>query len=170
MPFKLLLPALVILAQATALADGGTVQLRREAGDLVVTVFTSPSPLSVGPVDISLLLQNRDGLEPVLDAKVSLTLRKDASSIEFQARPTREQARNKLLYAAPVMFSEPGNWQIAVTVARNGTEASARGILEVATAPGKSASYAGYIAFPPVVIGLFMLRERLIRRRSRRSA
>src|SRR5438876_7656133 len=113
-----LLPAMLILAQATALADGGTVQLRKEAGDLVITIFTSPAPLSVGPADISLLVQNRNGLEPVLDANVFLFLREDTSGIEFQARPTREQARNKLLYAAPVMFSRPGRWQIAVTVGK----------------------------------------------------
>jgi hypothetical protein len=175
MPFKLLLPALVILAQATALADGGTVQLRREAGDLVITVFTSPSPLSVGPVDISVLLQNRDSLEAVLDAKIALLLHRDAvttddSEIEFEAGPTREQARNKLLYAAPVMLSQPGKWQIAVTVLRNGKKTDAVGILEVMPAPGRAVSYAGYIAFPPVMIGLFMLREGLIRRRSRRIA
>jgi hypothetical protein len=175
MLFKLLLPALVILAQATALADGGAVQLRREAGDLVITVFTSPSPLSVGPVDISLLLQNRDSLEPVLDAKIALLLHRDAmttggSGIEFEAGPTREQARNKLLYAAPVMFSQPGKWQIAVSVLRNGKKTDAVGIFEVMPAPAKAVAYAGYIAFPPVMIGLFMLRERLIRRRSRRGA
>src|ERR1700688_1690651 len=100
---KLLLPLAVILAQATVWADGGTVQLREEAGDLVITVFTSPGPLSVGPVDISLLLQNRNGLEPVLDANVFVFLRENASAAEFQTRPTREQAQNKLLYAAPVM-------------------------------------------------------------------
>src|SRR5258708_3150574 len=159
-----LLPVLAILAQAAAWADGGTVLLRQEAGDLVITVFASPSPLSVGPIDISLLLQNRNGLEPVLDADVSLLLHKDASIIE--ARPTREQARNKLLYATPVTFAEPGKWQIAVTVVRNGEKTNAVGILEVAPAPGKSASYAAYIAFPPVMIVLFMVRERLIRRRS----
>jgi hypothetical protein len=168
----LLLLALVILAQAAAWADGGTVQLRKESADLVITVFTSPSPLSVGPVDVSLLLQNRNGLEPVLDANVSLLLRKDAlredaSSIEFRARPTRENARNKLLYAAPVMFSKLGKWRIAVTVRRNGRETDAVGILEVAPAHDRSASYAGYIAFPPVMIVLFIVRERLIRRRSR---
>jgi hypothetical protein len=169
-PSRWLLPAVVILAQATAFADGGTVQLRQEAGGLVITVFTSPSPLSVGPVDISLLLQNQDGLEPVLDAKVSLVLLDDDWGIEFQARPTREQARNKLLYAAPLMFSQPGKWQIVVKVLRNGNETDTTGFLEVAPAPGKTASYAGYIAFPPVMIGLFMLRERLIRRRSRMGA
>src|SRR5713101_8167935 len=147
----LLLPALAIMAQAAAWADGGTVLLRQEAGDLVITVFASPSPLSVGPVDISLLLQNRNGLEPVLDANVSLVFRAHDSEMEFWARPTREQARNKLLYAAPVMFSKPGKWQIAVTVARNGQEAHAAGILEVAPAPHRTVSYAGYLAFPPLM-------------------
>jgi hypothetical protein len=165
----LLIPALVILVQATAWPDGGTVRLRHEASDLVITVFTSPSPLSVGPVDISVLLQNREGLEPVLDAKVSLALRTDDSGIELQARPTREQARNKLLYAAPVTLSKPGKWHIVVTVLRNGKKTDTAGILEAAAAPDKASSYTGYIAFPPVMIGLFMVRQRLIRRRSRRG-
>jgi hypothetical protein len=105
---KLLLPVAIMLAQASALADGGTVQLRQDAGPFVITVFTSPAPLSAGPVDISLLLQNRNGLEPVLDANVSLLLRANASGSEIRARPTREQAQNKLLYAAPVTFAESG--------------------------------------------------------------
>ena len=57
---KLLLPFVAILAPALSFADGGTVQLRKEAGALVITVFTSPAPLSAGPVDISLLLQNAE--------------------------------------------------------------------------------------------------------------
>src|SRR5260370_10063002 len=133
----LLIPALVILAQATARADGGTVQLRQESGDLVITVFTSPGPLSVGPVAISLLLQNRDGLEPVLDAKVSLILRDDDSSFELPVRPTRKQATNKLLYAAPVTLSKPGKWHIVVTVLENASETHTAGILEVAASPAK---------------------------------
>lgn len=165
----LLIPALMILAQAAAWADGGTVQLRQEAGDLVITVFTSPGPLTVGPVDISLLLQNRDGLEPVLDAKVSLVLRAEDSGIELQAQPTRVQARNKLLYAAPVTLSKPGKWHIVITVLQNGKETDTAGILQVAAAADKAASYAGYIAFPPVMIGLFLFRQRLVRRRSQRG-
>src|SRR5258705_227895 len=113
---KLLLPTLVILTQATVWADGGAVQMRKETGDLVITVCTLPSPLSVGPVDISLLLQNRNGLERVLDADVSLVLLHPDSNIECRARPTRKQARNKLLYAAPIVLSKQGKWRISVTV------------------------------------------------------
>src|SRR5258708_15130279 len=67
---RLLLPALAIVAQATTLADGGTVQLRKEVGNPAIAVFTLPAPLSVGCADISLLIQNRIGLEPVLAVRV----------------------------------------------------------------------------------------------------
>jgi hypothetical protein len=163
----LFIPALLILAQATAWPDGGAVLLRRDTGDIVITVFTSPSPLSVGPVDISVLLQNRKGLEPVLDANVFVFLHENASGVEFKAHPTREQARNKLLYAAPVMFSQPGQWRMAVPVVRSGRQTGAGGKLEVAPDHNQVVSYAGYIAFPPIMIVLFVVRERLIRRRSK---
>src|SRR5579885_1451062 len=114
-----LLLLLLILAQA-AFADGGAVQMRQEAGDLIITVFASPTPLSAGPADISLLLQKRNGLEPVLDADVSLLLVYPGSNVELHVHPTREQARNKLLYAAPVVLPKPGQWGISVTVARKG--------------------------------------------------
>ena len=164
-PRKLLLPVVMTLAQATAFADGGTVQLRKEAGALVITVFSSPAPLSAGLVDISLLLQNRNGLEPVLDANVSLLLRAEASGAEIQARPTREQAQNKLLYAVPVTLAESGRWQLAITILRNGERTEATGAIDVASAPEMAASYWSYIAFPPLVIVVFAVREWLLRRR-----
>src|SRR6267142_4589556 len=164
-PPDFLLLVVMILAQATAFADGGTVQLRTEAGPLVITVFSSPAPLSAGPVDISLLLQNRTGLEPVLDATVSLALRADTSGTEIRARPTREQAQNKLLYAAPVTLTESGKWRLAVTILRNGERTDATGTIDVAPAPEMAASYWGYIAFPPLMIVGFVVREWLLRRR-----
>ena len=156
----------MILARAAALADGGTVQLRKEAGPFVITVFTSPAPLSAGPVDISLLLQNRNGLEPVLDAGVSLILH-GPSGAGISARPTREQAQNKLLYAAPVTFAEPGQWRLDITILKDGQRTSATGTIDVAPAPEMAASYWSYIAFPPLVIVAFAVRERLIRRRQK---
>ena len=161
-------PVIMIFAHAIAFADGGTVQLRKEAGGLVITVFTSPAPLSTGPIDISLLLQNRNGLEPVLDVDVSLILRADASSTEIQARATREQAQNKLLYAAPVTLTESGKWRLAVTILRNGERTEATGTIDVPQAPEIAASYWSYIAFPPLIIAAFVVRERLIRRRPKR--
>lgn len=164
---KLLLLVVMILVQVTALGDGGTVQWSKEVGALAITVFASPAPLSAGPIDISLLLQNRSGLEPVLDANVSLLLRANDSSAEIQARPTRDRAQNKLLYAAPVTLAQSGKWQLAVTILRNGERTEATGTIAVAPAPEMAASYWSYIAFPPLMIAIFVLRERLIRRKSK---
>jgi hypothetical protein len=156
--------AVLILAQAAAFADGGTVQLRKEAGAFVITVFTSPAPLCAGPADISLLLQNRNGLEPVLDADVSLSLRA-VSGAEVRARPTRAQAQNKLLYAAPVTLTESGKWQVAGTVLRNGERTDVMGVIDVAPNRAMAASYWAYLAFPPLMITAFLVREGLIRRK-----
>lgn len=164
---KLLWTVAIILAQAAAWADGGTVQLRKEAGPFVITLFTAPAPLSAGPVDISLLLQNRNGLEPVLDANVSLLLREKASGSEIRARLTREQAQNKLLYAAPVTFAEPGKWQLDIAILKDGEHTGATGTIDVAPPPEMAASYWSYIALPPLMIVGFVVRERLIRRRKK---
>lgn len=167
---KLLFPALAILLQATAFADGGSVELRRDAGDFAITVFTSPVPCSVGRADISVLIQNRNSLDPVLDADVRLFLHSETSDIEFEAHPTRTQAQNRLLYAAPVIFAEPGTWQIFVVVMQNGKQTSVTGTLRVASPPLRAASYAGYVTFPPVIVVLFLIHERLSQRRlSRRK-
>jgi hypothetical protein len=112
-----------------------------------------------------LLVQNRNGLEPVLDANVSLLLRADASTAEIRAKPTREQAQSKLVYAAPMILLESGKWQLAVTILRNGERTDATGTIEVAPTPAMVASYWGYVAFPPLMIVAFVGHELLLRRR-----
>src|SRR5262245_5830682 len=55
---SLLLIAIAVFDyRITARADGGAEQFERSAGPFVVTVFTTPSPLRAGLVDISLLIQ-----------------------------------------------------------------------------------------------------------------
>jgi hypothetical protein len=159
--------ALGILAQTTALADGASVQFRKEAGGLVITVFTAPAPLCAGPVGISLLLQNRNGLEPVLDANVSLVLRSMASGAEIQAQPTLEQGQNKLQYASALTLAESGKWQLAVKVWRNGQRADVTGTIDVAPTHAMVASYWGYVVFPPLMIMAVLIQEGLIWRKSK---
>lgn len=62
------------------MADGGTVRCSERRGDLSVTVFTSPAPLSAGPVDVSvLLLDARTGM-PQGDVPIVV----EAVSVESQ--------------------------------------------------------------------------------------
>jgi len=165
-PRQLVLPMILLLAQFCAFADEGTVQLQQATGPLVITMFTSPgAPLTAGPVAISLLVQDRNGLEPVLDADVTLVLRSEASGAQIRVRATREPAQNKLLYSAPVKLEAPGKWQIGASIVQRGTRTETTGVMEVAPNTVMVVSYWGYIAFPPVLIVAFVVNGWLIRRK-----
>ncbi len=70
-----LLSGACVLWTKGALADGGTVQFTKAAGPFVVTVFATPSPLRAGPVDISLMIQQSNNQQPLLDCDVEIELR-----------------------------------------------------------------------------------------------
>ena len=144
------------------LADGGAIQSRQEAGAFVITVFTSPAPLRAGPVDMSVLVQNRDTSQTVLGAAVSLHLERGDSAMTIPA--THALAQNKLLYAANVDLTEPGEWQYSVTVIRGGSRATVSGRMSAAPAGTKLASYWTYFAFPPLCIVLFGIHQWLGKR------
>jgi len=156
--------AVVVLIQTTAFADGATVQFRRSFGELNVTLFASPRPIAAGLIGLSLLIQNRNGTDRALDADVTLVLRGPSGSA-VEARAIRQRSG---LYESFVAFKRPGKWEVAVTLLRNGERHVIGGSLDVSPAPSRAISYAGYIAFPPVMIALFAVREHLLRRRSKR--
>jgi hypothetical protein len=109
--------ALLLVVVPPVLANGGTVRVSRQAvGPYLVSVFTSPTPMRTGEVDISVLVQDA-GRESVLDVPV----RVDAIPVGFQADSvrhpaTREQATNKLFKAAKFDVREPGEWEFLVRV------------------------------------------------------
>ena len=143
--------ALLLLTAPPLLADGGTIQLRQEAGPYLITVFTTPA-------DISILIQNRASLQPVLDADVSIRIG------DTQLQATHQAAQNKLLYAAPLAAEKPGKLDFTVDV-NHGSIVS--GTLNIAQPTPMLASNWEYLAVPPVFILLFALREWLIRRKAR---
>ena len=150
--------AILLALSRALLADGGAIQSRQEAGPFVVTVFAAPAELSV-------LVQNRETLEPDLDATVSIRLQHGDSDVTVPA--TRERAHNKLLRAAAVNLDDPGEWRYTVTVSRSGAQATVTGTLNVTPIEPKLASYWSYLAFPPVCIALFAIHQRLKRKKSR---
>jgi FixH len=146
-----------------ALADGGVVQMQRSSGRFVITVFTAPVPLRAGPADISILIQDRNSHHPVLDAEVTMSLYQEGrEAIKAEAR--REQATNKLLYAALVSLPEAGRWKIEVTVVRNSEETRISGVMMVAPPLPFLLAYWWTLALPPVAIGLFVINQWLKRK------
>jgi len=160
---KLLISA--VFLRSAALADEGTLQFRAETRDLTVTLFTVPAPLTAGPVDLSVLVQSRYGLEPVLDAEISVEAHALDSRNVVIGGAKRQQAQNRLLYAVPLTLAESGKWRIDVTVRRGDVQRSVAGLIDVAPRQTTLASYWEYLAYPPVVMTSFLVHGWLVRRK-----
>ena len=145
--------ALFLLICATAFGDGGRVVLRQESGAFVVTVFAAPA-------DVSVMVQDRTSLGAVLDAEVTLRI---GDSV---LRATHEQAQNKLLYAAAIGAEEAEKQALTVEVQRGSEHAQVSGTLEIAPRAPMLAANWEFLVLPALLIALFAIRERLVRRRA----
>lgn len=146
-----------------ARADGGAVQFMKSAGPFVITVFTTPSPLRAGPVDISLMIQSRENQQPVLDCLAQVQLSKDgATSIRSEA--THQAAQNKLFYAAQVNIPESGLWELEASVRRGDDSVKVAGPITVAPSNPVLLVYWRSLVLPPLFISLFALNQWLKRR------
>src|SRR5438309_8563387 len=100
---------------APAYGDGGTMRLSEKRDRLLITVFTAPATFRVGPVDISVLVQDALTGEPVPQTRVTVRMTKPGQFV-LVGPATREAATNKLLHAAEFELPEPGRWQLEVEV------------------------------------------------------
>src|SRR5262245_48899009 len=162
------LAAAVLALNSRARADGGFVELHQAVGPFVVTVFTAPVSLRAGPVDISILVQDRANGQPVLDGEVLVRLQGEGG-VTLVERATREMAQNKLLYSALMTLPEAGPWKLEVTIKRGKEAASVLGQMSVAAPRPFLLSYWRSLSLPPVVIALFALNQWLKRRAARRN-
>jgi len=139
---RVALPAITLILPIAALAygylapsgidtDGAVVRTQEISGPFRITVFTEPDPLSVGPCDISVLVQDRESGEPILDAPVSLAIeRPNATSDPPEAIPaTIEESSLKLLESGTVDLPRQGTWNLRVSVGRGAATGEARAVL-----------------------------------------
>ena len=139
---RLALPALTLILPLAALAygylapsaidtDGDAVRLQQISGPFRITVLTDPDPLSAGPCDVSVLVQDRDTGAPVLDAPVSLSVAPPNTSGNTPALiPATVKASSlKLLESGTVMLPRSGAWKLRVSVGRGDRQAEVHGTL-----------------------------------------
>ena len=153
-----------VLGTTGAHADGGTVQFKKSAGPFSITVFTTPSPLRSGPVDISLMIQSSDN-QPLLDCVTEVQLRKEGE-VSIRSEATHGAAQNKLFYAAQVRIPKSGVWDLDVTIRRGDDSARVSGAITVAASNPVLLVYWRSLAIPPILISLFALNQWLTRRRT----
>lgn len=120
---------LLLVPLAPALANGGTVRISRApVGRYLVSVFSSPTPLRTGEVDISVLVQD-SGDAVVRDVVVRVEARPirvtEGGVSAVRETATREAATNKLFQAAKFPVETPGEWEFRIEV--GGDEGAAGG-------------------------------------------
>jgi hypothetical protein len=151
-----------MLAPLIAHADGGTVCLREASGPFLVTVFVAPAPLRAGPIDMSVLVQDRKTGEVILDATVELAIEPlSGENPRRIARPTREQATNKLLKAVRIDLPAPGWWALRVFVSRGQEEGVLATRFQVAPATSRASAVWPFLLFPLFAIAVFALHQTL---------
>jgi hypothetical protein len=161
---------LVTLSPCQARADGGAIRLSEKKGRYRITVFTSPTPLRAGLVDISVLVQDADTGEPASGVVVSIGVeRRGDPDGALRHRATTEAATNKLYYAANFDLPEPGWYAVEVSVDGALGEAEVDFEMEAAEPPPPWLTISPWVAWPVLAIALFGIHQLLVRRRSCRT-
>jgi hypothetical protein len=153
-------------------------------GPFVVTIFTSSEPQQDNPVDVSVMVQERDSKDAILDATVKLMFTPPAGSVaepveqicgtsgmpgfdpnseRFTVEATRRQASNKLLYAAPIKLDAAGTWQLQAFIQREGDAVKIACSLPVSPPPRKLIGLFPCLVLPPLMVALFAVNQWLRR-------
>lgn len=168
-PFHRLLPilcSLCLLDSGSVWADGGAVRLMRQTASWRVTVFTSPTPLRTGPVDISVLIQDAKTGQPLLDVPVKVWAHpaEDPESLVGGDAMT-EAATNKLFRAIVVDIQQPGRWDLTIEVGPEENQESLLVEVDIGAGLPNWFNLAAWIGWPVLAGGLFVIHRWLAKRR-----
>lgn len=167
---RLLLGMLLVVLAVSMLtksirADSGTVLCQRTTDSILVTAFSTDTPLRIGRSDISFLLESAADTQPILDARVFVELESE-SGTSLRAEATREQARNKLLYCSLIDFPEAGHWTMKIIVKHGALRSVLFHHLIVADGQPKLLAHWKLLMFPPLLALLFITNQWLRRSRA----
>src|SRR5437016_191900 len=105
----LLVSSFILHPSSFLRADGCTVRLSEKKGNYQITVFTAPTPLRAGPVDVSVLVQEAATGELAPEVQVTIkAVRRGSPGVVIHHPATTEAATNKLYHAAIFDLPEPG--------------------------------------------------------------
>lgn len=158
---------LLVLAMATPQvgADGGTLRLSQTHDGLNIAVFTSPTPLRAGTVDVSVLLQDAKSGAVLLDVPVDVRAISQGDPRRTASSPAKSQlATNKLFRAVHLELPEPGIWHIDLQILRDEQPIEIGFDVELAGPPPPWLDLVLWLSWPVVVIGLFVI-HLILRRR-----
>ena len=144
-------------------------RLSERRGEYRITVFTSPTPVRAGLVDISVFIQDASSSEPIPEAGITVHAASRDRPEETISHPaTTEAATNKLYQSALFELPEPGWWDVAVVVDGLSERVEVHFALEADEPLPLIGEMTLWIAWPGLAIFLFCVHQWLVRRHPRR--
>jgi hypothetical protein len=151
--------------------DGGVLRVSRSEGNYRISVFTAPTPCQVGPIDISVLVQDAITGEVIPKALVTLWLKlRNQPGKPLCYTATDKAATNKLMNAAVFDLPEPGRWVVQVTIRGDQGRAQVDFELHAAQCVRGWPAMWPWFSWPVPVILLFLAHQVLVWRRHRQPA
>jgi hypothetical protein len=181
---KFILCYALLTAARIAWADGGAIHFQGDAGVFRVALFTQPPILRAGLIDVTLLLQDRSNLNPLLDAKVTFDLMPQDrngrqqtqwmppacamnKTVDLTNIPAKlGHGENRLLYGNGVQIPTSGFWKLKAIIHRGAETAEIETLLNVAPAPLPPLAYWHLFLFAPAGILGFVLLQMARARKS----
>jgi len=103
------------LAPQPVFADGGTLQISRRYDDHQISVFTSPSALREGPIDISVLVQEFSSGKVCDDATIDVELTAlNHPEVALKQTATAGAATNKFFKSAFFNVPQARDWHARI--------------------------------------------------------
>jgi hypothetical protein len=159
--------ALLLQSHGELHADGGAVRLSERRGDYRITVFTSPTPLRAGPVDISVFVQNAATGQPIPEARITLrAVPRDHPEAAIHQSATMEVATNKLFQAAVFDLPEPVWWDVAIIVEGLRERIEVHFDMEADEPLPRFWEMTPWIVWPAAAVLLFCVHQWLVRRKA----
>jgi hypothetical protein len=157
-------------AAVAAHADGGRLQIRQVAGPFVVSLFTTPESLAMGPADLSVMVEEQGSGDVLLDADVVIALTLEgAGSAPLIAHLSHAHATNRLLQDAVVQLPHAGPWHAVIHIREAGRDVTASTVLTIANYSARRGTVWFFAVLPICAIALFawvqVAKQRARRRR-----
>src|SRR5271165_68469 len=111
-----------VLAAGSTDDDDQTMRFKGTSGQLAVTVFAPPRDVAVGRSGFSVLVQDQNSQEALLDSTIDVSAQ-GAQGGPLTARASSADSDNKLLQAAELNFPVPGDWTVNIAVQRGADQA-----------------------------------------------
>lgn len=157
------------LSPATAHADGGLLRAWKQYEGYEVAVFTEPTPVVSGSVDISVLLLDRSTGEPIPETRVVVEVSPVGRPEKATSRlATREGATNKLLRAAVFELHDAGRYDVNISIDGPVDHSQVRFEVDVGSSWSPRAGVWPWVLWPLPVIALYGIHRRLVAREEKR--